>query len=176
MDTGPSVSRARTDSKVIDHRLVGPGGRYPCQCAPFHAMMSSLSLTGQYLAADRRVRELARIRQVFVPELILRLHTLLVSSRTHIPEYVLISVSSSSAPSSSRIFCSVLLATSGTPCSWRISSRTRGTCCSPSLRGRTDGGSRSISPLYAPLCWRGWSMEGLTRSGLCFEYISLCVT
>jgi nuclear pore complex protein Nup107 len=42
------------------------------------------------LIADRRVRELARIRQVFVPELILRLHMLLVSSRTHIPECVLI--------------------------------------------------------------------------------------
>jgi hypothetical protein len=39
--------------------------------------------------ADRRVRELARIRQVFVPELILRLHALLVSSRIHIPECVL---------------------------------------------------------------------------------------
>ncbi|KAI0294069.1 nuclear pore protein 84/107 [Multifurca ochricompacta] len=35
---------------------------------------------------DRRARELARIRQLFVPELILRLHDLLVSSRTHIPE------------------------------------------------------------------------------------------
>src|ERR1700761_1934389 len=40
------------------------------------------------IAADRRARELARIRQLFVPELILRLHTLLVSSRTHIPECV----------------------------------------------------------------------------------------
>ena len=38
--------------------------------------------------ADRRTRELARIRQLFVPELILRLHTLLVSSRTHVPECV----------------------------------------------------------------------------------------
>jgi nuclear pore complex protein Nup107 len=38
------------------------------------------------IIADRRTRELARIRQLFVPELILRLHTLLVSSRTHIPE------------------------------------------------------------------------------------------
>ncbi len=40
------------------------------------------------IIADRRARELARIRQLFVPELILRLHTLLVSSRTHIPECV----------------------------------------------------------------------------------------
>ncbi|KAH9043875.1 nuclear pore protein 84/107 [Lactarius pseudohatsudake] len=39
-------------------------------------------------ATDRRARELGRIRQLFVPELILRLHTLLVSSRTHIPENV----------------------------------------------------------------------------------------
>ncbi|KAN0138564.1 Nuclear pore protein 84/107 [Lactarius tabidus] len=39
-------------------------------------------------ATDRRARELARIRQLFVPELILRLHTLLISSRTHVPENV----------------------------------------------------------------------------------------
>ncbi|KAH9075675.1 107-domain-containing protein [Lactarius deliciosus] len=39
-------------------------------------------------ATDRRARELGRIRQLFIPELILRLHTLLVSSRTHIPENV----------------------------------------------------------------------------------------
>ncbi|KAH9989542.1 107-domain-containing protein [Russula vinacea] len=37
---------------------------------------------------DRRARELARIRQLFIPELILRLHGLLVSSRTHIPDNV----------------------------------------------------------------------------------------
>ena len=40
------------------------------------------------------MRELARIRQVFVTELILRLHTLLVSSRIHIPECVLYPLSS----------------------------------------------------------------------------------
>ncbi|KAH9976532.1 nuclear pore protein 84/107 [Russula compacta] len=39
-------------------------------------------------ATDRRARELARIRQLFVPELIFRLHALLVSSRTHIPENI----------------------------------------------------------------------------------------
>ncbi|KAH9991402.1 107-domain-containing protein [Russula vinacea] len=44
----------------------------------------------QCLVADRRARELARIRQLFIPELILRLHGLLVSSRTHIPECVLL--------------------------------------------------------------------------------------
>lgn len=43
----------------------------------------------KYLVADRRGRELARIRQIFIPELILRLHGLLVSSRTHMPECVL---------------------------------------------------------------------------------------
>ena len=43
----------------------------------------------QCFVADRRGRELARIRQIFIPELILRLHELLVSSRTHIPECVL---------------------------------------------------------------------------------------
>ncbi|CCM01547.1 uncharacterized protein FIBRA_03605 [Fibroporia radiculosa] len=35
---------------------------------------------------DRRRRELVRIRQVFVPELIIRLHALLVASRGKIPE------------------------------------------------------------------------------------------
>jgi nuclear pore complex protein Nup107 len=39
-------------------------------------------------ATDRRGRELARIRQIFIPELILRLHGLLVSSRIHIPDNV----------------------------------------------------------------------------------------
>jgi nuclear pore complex protein Nup107 len=43
----------------------------------------------QCFLADRRGRELGRIRQIFIPELILRLHGLLVSSRTHIPECVL---------------------------------------------------------------------------------------
>ena len=43
----------------------------------------------QCLVADRRGRELARIRQIFIPDLILRLHELLVSSRTHLPECVL---------------------------------------------------------------------------------------
>jgi len=53
------------------------------------------------------VRELARIRQVFVPELILRLHMLLVSSRIHILECVLIlSVRFPSALSSPFLFIS----------------------------------------------------------------------
>ena len=52
------------------------------------------------LTADRRTRELARIRQLFIPELILRLHGLLVSSRTHIPEYVLVFLSSFARPHS----------------------------------------------------------------------------
>jgi len=43
---------------------------------------------GEIPSTDRRVRELARIRQLFVPELILRLHALLISSRTHLPDNV----------------------------------------------------------------------------------------
>ncbi|KAG5649869.1 hypothetical protein H0H81_001706 [Sphagnurus paluster] len=35
---------------------------------------------------DRRRRELIRIRQMYIPELIIRLHSLLVVSRHHIPE------------------------------------------------------------------------------------------
>lgn len=37
---------------------------------------------------EKRRRELTRIRQIYVPELIIRLHSLLVSSRAFIPEYV----------------------------------------------------------------------------------------
>jgi nuclear pore complex protein Nup107 len=49
----------------------------------------------QVVGADRlsivndRLRELLRIRQIFVPELILRMHEALVRSRHRIPEYVL---------------------------------------------------------------------------------------
>ncbi|EKM74849.1 hypothetical protein AGABI1DRAFT_80653 [Agaricus bisporus var. burnettii JB137-S8] len=49
-------------------------------------------LTSEWLVADesisseRRRRELIRIRQIYVPELIIRLHSLLVSSRHFIPE------------------------------------------------------------------------------------------
>ncbi|KAG5640987.1 hypothetical protein DXG03_006451, partial [Asterophora parasitica] len=35
---------------------------------------------------DRRRRELIRIRQMYIPEFIIRLHSLLVASRAHIPE------------------------------------------------------------------------------------------
>ncbi|TFY77691.1 hypothetical protein EWM64_g6318 [Hericium alpestre] len=37
---------------------------------------------------DRRLRELTRIRQLYVPELIIRLHAMLVNSRSKIPENV----------------------------------------------------------------------------------------
>ncbi|KAG1856995.1 nuclear pore protein 84/107 [Suillus subalutaceus] len=35
---------------------------------------------------DRRSRELTRVRQIYVPELILRLHVMLYASREHVPE------------------------------------------------------------------------------------------
>ena len=38
------------------------------------------------LPGDRRRRELIRIRQIYIPELIIRLHSLLVTSRQRIPE------------------------------------------------------------------------------------------
>ena len=49
-------------------------------------------------AADHRTRELARIRQLFVPELILRLYTHLVSSRTQIPSAYLCLLSCVATP------------------------------------------------------------------------------
>ncbi|KAG1743858.1 hypothetical protein EDB19DRAFT_1697425 [Suillus lakei] len=35
---------------------------------------------------DRRSRELTRIRQIYIPELILRLHVMTYASREHVPE------------------------------------------------------------------------------------------
>ncbi|KAI0048451.1 nuclear pore protein 84/107 [Auriscalpium vulgare] len=40
---------------------------------------------GENTGGDRRLRELTRVRQLYIPELILRLHVLLLSSRTKIP-------------------------------------------------------------------------------------------
>ena len=52
-------------------------------------------LTTEWLVADsersrgdRRTRELTRIRQIYIPELIIRLHAMLYTSRTRIPEFV----------------------------------------------------------------------------------------
>ena len=40
-------------------------------------------------ADEKRCHELVRIRQIYIPELVMRLHSLLVSSRAFIPRYVL---------------------------------------------------------------------------------------
>ena len=40
------------------------------------------------IPADRRTRELVRIRQIYIPELIIRLHFILFESRQYIPQYV----------------------------------------------------------------------------------------
>lgn len=40
---------------------------------------------------DRRRRELIRVRQIFIPELVIRLHSALYDSRTRFPKYVKIS-------------------------------------------------------------------------------------
>ncbi|KAH7921000.1 nuclear pore protein 84/107 [Leucogyrophana mollusca] len=45
-------------------------------------MLPDLSNTG----GDRRQREMNRIRQIYIPELIIRLHIMLFASREHIPE------------------------------------------------------------------------------------------
>lgn len=41
-----------------------------------------------HIQGDRRRRELIRIRQIYIPELIIRLHSLLFNSRQRIPECV----------------------------------------------------------------------------------------
>ena len=38
---------------------------------------------------DARRRELIRIRQTYIPDLVMRIHALMLSSRQHIPGYVL---------------------------------------------------------------------------------------
>ena len=42
----------------------------------------------RHMLGDRRRRDLARIRQIYIPELIIRLHSILIGSRSRIPEYV----------------------------------------------------------------------------------------
>ena len=59
-------------------RVVRTADSVPC----LHCLISSVVI------GNARQRELVRIRQIFVPELILRLHHLLVTSRTVIPEYI----------------------------------------------------------------------------------------
>ena len=89
------MSTAREQaSKLLTTDWLVPEGEIPSSASLSTAsfFLCTSSLIGQHPAADRRVRELARIRQLFVPELILRLHTLLVSSRTHLPECVVTSV------------------------------------------------------------------------------------
>lgn len=43
-------------------------------------------MSQSHLQGDRRRRDLIRIRQIYIPELVLRLHSLLVSAR-HIPHH-----------------------------------------------------------------------------------------
>ncbi|KZT66080.1 hypothetical protein DAEQUDRAFT_813825 [Daedalea quercina L-15889] len=45
-----------------------------------------LIIDAERTAADRRRRELVRIRQIYIPELVIRLHSLLVASRSKVPE------------------------------------------------------------------------------------------
>ncbi|KAF9221187.1 hypothetical protein BS17DRAFT_846289 [Gyrodon lividus] len=48
-------------------------------------LTSDWMLPEQSSNGDRRQREMSRIRQIYIPELILRLHVMLYSSRKHIP-------------------------------------------------------------------------------------------
>ena len=47
-------------------------------------------LNRELVLGDRRRRDLVRIRQTYIPELIIRLHSILVGSRSRIPEYVVL--------------------------------------------------------------------------------------
>jgi nuclear pore complex protein Nup107 len=51
-----------------------------------YAFVDSQYTTFNVTIVDRRQRELVRIRQIFIPELILRLHHILTSSRKWVPE------------------------------------------------------------------------------------------
>lgn len=85
------VSSAREQIlKLLTTDWLVPEAETPVGASFIRILMFFFWALDTYLAhgvvADRRSRELARIRQLFVPELIFRLHALLVSSRTHIPE------------------------------------------------------------------------------------------
>ncbi len=54
--------------------------------SPEHKVLSASELTT--VVGDRRRRDLVRIRQIYIPELIIRLHSILVNSRSRIHEYV----------------------------------------------------------------------------------------
>jgi hypothetical protein len=89
--------------KFVDYRLAGTGSRdHPTVVRP-SLFLCTLSLTGQHPAAGPRARELAPIHQLFVPGLTLRLHTLLISSRTNLSECFVTSVSTPFALSPSLI-------------------------------------------------------------------------
>ena len=62
-------------------------------CAFFFSFRSCFLECGDNMSfgsGDRRRRELIRIRQIYIPELIIRLHALLFTSRQWIPEYVIV--------------------------------------------------------------------------------------
>ncbi len=146
METQGLVSSAREQIlKLLIVDWLVPESDIPASTSPCSSIMSCHLTSWQWLVADRRGRELARIRHLFIPDLILRLHALLVSSRTHIPECVLFFQSYACPHAANHqipfflpiFFC---LVTSGMPYFWRMSSLTRDICCSPSLRGRMGEG------------------------------------
>ena len=103
---------------------------------------------------DRRRRDLARIRQIYIPELIIRLHSMLVNSRSRIPEFVV-------GPRG--LWCErsshMCLGTSRTPSPLSTLSPTHGTGCTMISQVKTDAGWEITSVLSGRRCLRVLRVE-----------------
>lgn len=100
---------------------------------------------------DRRRRELIRIRQVYIPELIVRLHIALFTSRHQIPEFV--------APVSlhfnSHRLILLIIGTWSTHLIWQTSLRIRGISCMMISLYLMEGGWEITWVLWDRLFWVG---------------------
>lgn len=118
-------------------------------------------------AANKRQDERIRIRQIYVPELIIRLHYLLYSSRQHIPGYVL------PAPLGLSILMFLFFhflfsfafipETSNAPSNSPTSSPTPDTGYMKPSAGTVGGAFWIISRLCGRLYWREWRMGARIR-------------
>ena len=87
---------------------------------------------------DRRRRELIRVRQIFMPELVIRLHNILYDSRTRFLKYVEINQCGCD------VHLTYLAEISRAPSSLQISSPTRNTSCTKISLGEATSGWESI--------------------------------
>jgi len=118
-------------------------------------------------AAYKRQDERARIRQIYVPELIIRLHYLLYSSRKFIPESVL-SVLLRAAVKLLTLFFFFPPSNPGTlnaPSSWQILLPTHDTDYTKHLVATVGELLLITSRSCDKLSWQDWKMEARIRLG-----------